>query len=94
MQTGGVGWPAIAVGIVIGGAIGVYAALKVKMTAMPQMVALYNGAGGGAAALISTVEFSRAARQHGGMDDVDRRLARALGDHRRDQLRRLDHRVS
>jgi NAD(P) transhydrogenase subunit beta len=32
------------------------AAVKVKMTAMPQMVALYNGAGGGAAALISTVE--------------------------------------
>ena len=30
------------------------------MTAMPQMVALYNGAGGGAAALISTVEYLRA----------------------------------
>ncbi len=31
--------------------VGIYAAVKVKMTAMPQMVALYNGAGGGAAAL-------------------------------------------
>jgi NAD(P) transhydrogenase subunit beta len=56
-STEGVGWWAIAVGTTIGAIIGVYAALKVKMTAMPQMVALYNGAGGGAAALISTVEF-------------------------------------
>jgi H+-translocating NAD(P) transhydrogenase subunit beta len=56
-STEGVGWWAIAVGTAIGAIIGVYAALKVKMTAMPQMVALYNGAGGGAAALISTVEF-------------------------------------
>jgi NAD(P) transhydrogenase subunit beta len=57
VQTYGVGWWAIAIGTIVGGAIGVFAALKVKMTAMPQMVALYNGAGGGAAALISTVEF-------------------------------------
>ena len=57
VQTLGVGWWAIALGIVIGGLIGVVAAVRVKMTAMPQMVALYNGAGGGAAALISTVEF-------------------------------------
>ena len=33
------------------------AALRVKMTAMPQMVALFNGVGGGAAALISWAEF-------------------------------------
>jgi H+-translocating NAD(P) transhydrogenase subunit beta len=57
VQTGAVGWWAIAVGVAIGAIVGVYAALKVKMTAMPQMVALYNGAGGGAAALISTVGF-------------------------------------
>src|ERR1700758_2035918 len=57
VQTTGLGWWAIAIGIVLGGVIGVFAALKVKMTAMPQMVALYNGAGGGAAALISTVEY-------------------------------------
>jgi NAD(P) transhydrogenase subunit beta len=55
--TGAIGWWAVAIGVAIGGAVGIYAALKVKMTAMPQMVALYNGAGGGAAALISTVQF-------------------------------------
>jgi H+-translocating NAD(P) transhydrogenase subunit beta len=56
VRSGAVGWPAIAIGIGLGALVGIYAALKVKMTAMPQMVALYNGAGGGAAALISTVE--------------------------------------
>ena len=57
VQTGAVGWWAILVGVAIGGAVGIVAAFKVKMTAMPQMVALYNGAGGGAAALISIVEY-------------------------------------
>jgi H+-translocating NAD(P) transhydrogenase subunit beta len=70
VQTLGVGWQAIAIGTIVGGAIGVYAALKVKMTAMPQMVALYNGAGGGAAALISTIELYVQANSPGGMDYV------------------------
>jgi H+-translocating NAD(P) transhydrogenase subunit beta len=69
-STQGIGWWAIAVGTVIGAVIGVYAALKVKMTAMPQMVALYNGAGGGAAALISTVEFYVVRGGTIAMDDV------------------------
>ena len=56
-RTGAVGWPAVIAGVAIGGIVGIYAAVKVKMTAMPQMVALYNGAGGGAAALISTVGY-------------------------------------
>jgi len=47
----------IAVGIAIGTAIGVPAARSVKMTAMPQMVALFNGVGGGAVALIAWSEF-------------------------------------
>ncbi|MCW3010537.1 MAG: transhydrogenase (Re/Si-specific) subunit beta [Solirubrobacterales bacterium] len=47
----------IIVGLVIGTAVAVPAALKVKMTAMPQMVALFNGVGGGAVALISWAEF-------------------------------------
>jgi NAD(P) transhydrogenase subunit beta len=47
----------IAVGMVIGGGFGAVAARRVKMTAMPQMVALFNGVGGGAAALVSWAEF-------------------------------------
>jgi NAD(P) transhydrogenase subunit beta len=49
-------WLIIA-GIVIGAAVGIPAARNVKMTAMPQMVALFNGVGGGAVALIAWVEF-------------------------------------
>ncbi|MFT3705495.1 MAG: NAD(P)(+) transhydrogenase (Re/Si-specific) subunit beta [Agriterribacter sp.] len=45
-------------GILIGGVIGVMAAKKVKMTAMPEMVSLFNGMGGACAALISIVEFN------------------------------------
>ena len=55
----------IAVGMAIGTAVGVPAARSVKMTAMPQMVALFNGVGGGAVALISFVEY-REALEHGG----------------------------
>ncbi len=47
----------IILGVVIGTAIGVPAARRVHMTAMPQMVALFNGVGGGAVALIAWVEF-------------------------------------
>jgi H+-translocating NAD(P) transhydrogenase subunit beta len=50
-------WVLIVVGVGIGTAIGVPAARNVRMTAMPQMVALFNGVGGGAVALISLVEF-------------------------------------
>jgi H+-translocating NAD(P) transhydrogenase subunit beta len=50
---------AIAVAMLIGGAFGAVAARKVKMTAMPQMVALFNGVGGGAAALVSLAELHR-----------------------------------
>ncbi len=44
----------IVAGLVVGGAIGTVAALKVAMTAMPEMVALFNGFGGGASALVAT----------------------------------------
>jgi len=57
-------WGLIALGAVIGTAVGVPAARNVKMTAMPQMVALFNGVGGGAVALIAWVEF----RQTDGFD--------------------------
>ena len=48
--------PAIAIGTVIG----FVGARQVPMTAMPQMVAIFNGAGGGAAALVSLLEYLRA----------------------------------
>src|SRR5205823_9846411 len=47
----------IVLGVVLGTVVGVPAARQVKMTAMPQMVALFNGVGGGAVALIAWVEF-------------------------------------
>ncbi len=46
-------WPYILVGISIGAVIGAGAAMKVKMTAMPEMVGLFNGFGGGASVLVA-----------------------------------------
>jgi len=43
--------------LVVGSVLGLVAARRVKMTAMPQLVALFNGVGGGAAALIAVVEY-------------------------------------
>jgi H+-translocating NAD(P) transhydrogenase subunit beta len=50
-------WGLIIAGITIGTAVGVIASTRVQMTAMPQMVALYNGVGGGAVALIAWSEI-------------------------------------
>ena len=54
---GGLDWTWIVVGVVVGGGIGLFLARWVKMTAMPQMVAVFNGFGGGASALVAAVEF-------------------------------------
>jgi NAD(P) transhydrogenase subunit beta len=59
IDIGTTSWWAIAIGMLIGGGFGAVAARKVKMTAMPQMVALFNGVGGGAAALIALAELHR-----------------------------------
>jgi proton-translocating NAD(P)+ transhydrogenase subunit beta len=53
------------VGIALGAVVGVVSARAVQMTAMPQMVALFNGVGGGAAALIAAAEFHRQAPEPG-----------------------------
>ena len=53
-------WLLIVPAIAIGTAIGFIGARRVPMTAMPQMVAIFNGAGGGAAALVSVQEYLRA----------------------------------
>lgn len=65
----GVGnWGLIALGIALGTAVGIPSARNVKMTAMPQMVALFNGVGGGAIALIAWAEFRE---HHGDLTDLE-----------------------
>ena len=49
----------MAVALAVGGAAAWISGQKVKMTDMPQMVAIYNGMGGGAAAAIAAIEFAR-----------------------------------
>jgi H+-translocating NAD(P) transhydrogenase subunit beta len=49
----------IGVGVLVGSVLGAVAAQRVHMTAMPQMVAAFNGVGGGAAALVAVSEFYR-----------------------------------
>ncbi len=56
-------YPWIFGGLLIGGVIGTLAAKKVKMTAMPEMVSLFNGMGGACAALISLVEFNHISKE-------------------------------
>jgi len=50
-------------GLLVGGVVGTLAAKKVKMTAMPEMVSLFNGMGGACAALISLVEFNHLSKE-------------------------------
>ncbi len=54
-------WIIIVVGFAIGGGLGLYTARTVKMTAMPQLVSLFNAVGGGAAALVAISDFVRSA---------------------------------
>ena len=58
-------WPLIAAGLIIGTAIGIVASYRVAMTEMPQLVALYNGLGGGAVAFIAWSEFRHVAPELG-----------------------------
>lgn len=67
-KLGNYGW--IFGGLLIGTIVGTLAAKKVKMTAMPQMVSLFNGMGGACAALISLVEFDHLLH-HGHNADIN-----------------------
>ncbi len=67
----------IGLGMILGGGFGAVAARRVRMTAMPQMVALFNGVGGGAAALISMAEFHNRVPAPGNLH-VDTSLAIVL----------------
>ena len=63
-------YPWIFGGILIGGIIGTLSAKKVKMTAMPEMVSMFNGMGGACAALISAVEFDHLFQAHKGAESA------------------------
>jgi H+-translocating NAD(P) transhydrogenase subunit beta len=56
---GVVQWAVIIGGLVVGAAVGIYFGRAVKMTAMPQMVAIFNGCGGGAASLVAMGELMK-----------------------------------
>ncbi|HJP88530.1 MAG TPA: NAD(P)(+) transhydrogenase (Re/Si-specific) subunit beta [Candidatus Limnocylindrales bacterium] len=61
IEAGGIGWIIIVAGVAVGGGLGLYTARTVKMTAMPQLVSLFNAVGGGAAALIAIDDYIRLA---------------------------------
>ena len=63
LNTGVVSYGWIVLGVAIGGGIGIYFGRTVQMTAMPQMVGLLNGLGGGTAALVSLAEYMRLASE-------------------------------
>ncbi|HEX2755197.1 MAG TPA: NAD(P)(+) transhydrogenase (Re/Si-specific) subunit beta, partial [Candidatus Limnocylindrales bacterium] len=65
-----IGWLIIIVGIAIGGGLGLYTARTVKMTAMPQLVSLFNAVGGGAAALIAIDGYLRISSAPGLQENV------------------------
>jgi NAD(P) transhydrogenase subunit beta len=54
-------WVIIAAGLLVGGGLGLYTARSVQMTAMPQLVSIFNAVGGGAAALIAIDDYIRLA---------------------------------
>ena len=70
-------WIIIIVGLVIGGGAGFWQARTVKMTAMPQLVSLFNAVGGGAAALVAIDDFIRLT--NGGGAPVDTTIFVVLG---------------
>jgi NAD(P) transhydrogenase subunit beta len=72
-------WALIIVGGVIGSLVGIVGARTVKMTAMPQMVALFNGVGGGAAALVALAEFHVASGDLAGDEIVSIVLSALIG---------------
>jgi NAD(P) transhydrogenase subunit beta len=58
-------WVIIVVGLLVGGASGLYMARSVAMTSMPQLVSLFNAVGGGAAAILAIDDFLRLSSQSG-----------------------------
>ena len=57
------GWIVLIAGALVGGAAGLYSARTVQMTAMPQLVSMFNAVGGGAAALVGIHDYMQAGRR-------------------------------
>jgi len=62
VSDGNMDYQTIAIGMIIGSIIGAFFAIKVEMTQMPQMVAIFNGFGGGASALVAAAEYLNPAK--------------------------------
>jgi NAD(P) transhydrogenase subunit beta len=77
-QVSGLAWPIIAVGAIIGGGLGLYTARSVQMTAMPQLVSLFNAVGGGAAALVAIEDYTTLATT-GGTIPLETTISTVLG---------------
>jgi H+-translocating NAD(P) transhydrogenase subunit beta len=58
------GWAVMLAGALVGSAIGLYSARTVQMTAMPQLVSVFNAVGGGAAALVAIHDYIRLSAGH------------------------------
>ena len=69
----------ILVGIIIGSLIGAIAARQVAMTAMPQMVGIFNGLGGAASALVAVGEFLRLLNENSDAVSLDASITAILG---------------
>jgi NAD(P) transhydrogenase subunit beta len=63
----GTGWAVMIVGALLGSGAGLYAARTVQMTAMPQLVSMFNAVGGGAAALVAIHDYIHLAGSAGGV---------------------------
>jgi NAD(P) transhydrogenase subunit beta len=72
------GWAIIGAGVLVGGGLGFYTARTVKMTAMPQLVSLFNAVGGGAAALIAIDDYIRLAGLSGASVPLETTVATVL----------------
>ncbi len=92
-----VSYPLIVAGIVIGGAIGTFIALRIQMTALPQLVAAFHSLVGFAAVCVAAAAFYAPASYgigEPGAIRVESLIEMAIGTaHRRHHLHRLDHRV-
>jgi NAD(P) transhydrogenase subunit beta len=79
LSKGVVNYPMILGGVVVGAAIGTTLALRIQMTAMPQMVALLNGFGGGASAPVASAELLKGAVVPGSVPAVAIALGAIIG---------------